>query len=107
MTSSPALTSWVVGRGGKGVSLVRITTGGFSGNNNEDEDENGIVLNGQWANDAASLLAQQWPRGGNISAYREKIIQQSSHNIGVGSSRHCSYELPCSFVLLENNACIG
>lgn len=108
MTSSPALASWVVGRGEKGVSLVRITTRRFRGNEKEDEDENDVVLSGQWANDAASLLAQQWPRGGDIDYYREKIVQHSSNNNNrLGSSTHFSYELPCSLVLLEHNECIG
>jgi hypothetical protein len=52
----------------------------------------------QYIETVASLLQTQWPRGGPIAVYREKILHPSSS---------LDYGLPCSYLLLRNRQCIG
>jgi hypothetical protein len=52
----------------------------------------------QYLETAASLLQTQWPRGGPIAVYREKILHPSTS---------LNYGLPCSYLLFSNQQCIG
>ena len=89
-----------------GLSLVRVTYG----KNNDCQDcrsssprhQEDIDLSTKFVNQAADMLNMQWPSGGPTSTYKEKIIQEGSGN----NSSHF-YALPCSYLLIQNENCIG
>ena len=83
-----------------GLALVRI------GHAVEDESAPTTTkrheLSQEWVEQAANLLLQQWPRGGPIEKYKEKIIETSFH-----PSRTSYYALPCSYLLLHQETVAG
>jgi hypothetical protein len=54
-----------------------------------------------WLEQSTQLLVSQWPRGGSIEAYREKVVHRT-RTPGM-------YDLPCSYLLVdkEQQTCIG
>jgi hypothetical protein len=48
------------------------------------------------------MLHNEWPRGGSEEAYRDKLV----HTAGQGAS-DASYALPCSYVLVVDDECVG
>ena len=76
----------------KAVSLVRIAY-----TNDTDYD-----VATEWVDQAAQILNEQWPRGGPINAYKEKIVQDFNND------QNKFYGLPCSYLLIEyEKTCIG
>ena len=76
----------------KAVSLVRIAY-------TNDTD---IDVATEWVDQAAQILNEQWPLGGPINAYKEKIVQDFNND------PNKFYGLPCSYLLIENEkTCIG
>jgi hypothetical protein len=83
-----------------GVSLVRV----FYDNIGADHEQPAAVDGGDaktWVGQASKLLSQQWPKGGSVTAYSEKIIHEFNN------SSNNFYGLPCSYVLVEGDNCIG
>lgn len=78
-----------------GVSLVRV----FYDNSEADHEQRGDAET--WVGQASKLLSRQWPKGGPVTAYSKKII----HEFNNGSNNF--YGLPCSYVLVEGDNCIG
>jgi hypothetical protein len=74
---------------GASLELLRL----YSSNPNLDDPS---CL--QYIATASSLLQAQWPRGGPIAVYREKILHPSTS---------LNYGFPCSYLLLRNRRCIG
>jgi hypothetical protein len=103
--SVPAGMSHVLvgGSGENGISLVRII---LSICREEDDNANANANANANVNasvdQAAELLVTQWPRGGPVATYREKII----HPHGSSNSEYY-YGLPCSYLLLKDDVCIG
>jgi hypothetical protein len=97
--SVPAGVSHVLvgGSGEDGLSLVRII---LSICREEDDDAN-TSANAN-VDQAAELLTTQWPRGGPVATYREKIIHPHD-----SSNSENYYGLPCSYLLLKDDVCIG
>jgi hypothetical protein len=97
--SVPAGMSHVLvgGSGEDGISLVRIILSVC-----REEDDNANANINASVDQAAELLVTQWPRGGPVATYREKII----HPHNSSNSEHY-YGLPCSYLLLKDDVCIG
>lgn len=76
------------------VSLVRVCQADQSLTNT---DENDPI---RWVDQASNLLHEQWPRGGPPKAYREKVIHPYSNS-------NQFYGLPCSYILMKDDACVG
>jgi GNAT superfamily N-acetyltransferase len=63
---------------------------------------------------AAQALHRQWPRGGSIADYKTKLIgttttnlEEESHPLPVSTEDSGNIALPCSFLLLRNDAFVG
>lgn len=55
-----------------------------------------------WIEHAVDLLQCQWPRGDSQDEYyQQKVIHESSN----GGLEY--YGLPCSYLLLKNDECVG
>lgn len=50
--------------------------------------------------DSAQILHTEWPRGGTVAAYKEKLVHPLA-----GSAD--AYALPCSYVLVVGGECVG
>eukprot|EP00934_Nitzschia_sp_Nitz4_P007319 Nitzschia sp. Nitz4//scaffold77_size91520//47120//48853//NITZ4_004892-RA/size91520-augustus-gene-0.61-mRNA-1//1//CDS//3329557997//7309//frame0 len=74
----------------KGLSLVRVSQGCKSQTSQE------------WVHQAASLLTGQWPSGGSVEDYTAKVLYP-----GQDSTNLDRYALPCSYIFLQNDTCVG
>lgn len=54
-----------------------------------------------WVEEASNLLSRQWPKGGSVASYSEKIINRSDDGLTK------FYGLPCSYALVKGDTCIG
>ena len=94
------------------VKLVRICQSSPNGDaiardgvNNEEIDQQAE----QWLNQAAQLLHVQWPKGGNLDHYKEKILSDPLPRQQAEDSfdQMIFYGLPSSYLLIYANDCIG
>jgi hypothetical protein len=88
-----SLSFSIVGSGDSGVSLIRVYEADDSLTTVKEDPS-------RWVDQASDLLHQQWPRGGQAATYREKVIHSYS-------SSNQYYGLPCSYVIVKADACIG
>eukprot|EP00980_Cylindrotheca_fusiformis_P019253 scaffold6572_cov106-Cylindrotheca_fusiformis.AAC.5 len=85
----------------KEVCLVRVFHEKFAAIHEQQSATDGGDVN-IWVKEASRLLSEQWPKGGTVAVYSEKIIQETNY----GTSTEL-YALPCSYILVEGNRCIG
>eukprot|EP00041_Stephanoeca_diplocostata_P032399 m.1037006 g.1037006 ORF g.1037006 m.1037006 type:complete len:172 (+) comp24141_c0_seq5:190-705(+) len=55
----------------------------------------------EWLASAAGMLAAEWPRGGSAEKYEETVLVNDD---GV---QHDGYALPCSYLHIVNDSCVG
>lgn len=86
------------------VSLVRICKESVKASDDESSD-----AASKWLHEGAQLLNFQWPKGGSVEAYKEKIINEASlsSRIQPDDSSNTFYALPSSYLLIHQNECIG
>jgi hypothetical protein len=84
--------------GDDGLELLRI----FEADHEEEEEEESEATAEAWVNQGSTLLDQQWPRGASpvVETYRQKIVHSYHGRVEY-------YGLPCSYLLLKDNICIG
>ncbi len=87
------LASVKIGCTDNGLSLVRV----FRADTQSTDD----TKTRAWVEQAVDLLQHQWPRGASQGeSYNDKLIHGYS-------SRVEHYGLPCSYLLLKDDICVG
>ena len=102
VSTSRPLAVRKVGSIGDSIKLVRIVGA------DDREDNTGaesLTVAEEWVGRACQLLEIQWPRQSlvgedQMSSYRSKIVHDSPVDV-------VRYSLPCSYLLVKNDLCVG
>jgi len=92
----PLLFRTIYHRSAEDYDLVRVAALPDGGDRGDDDSAHRASQ--LLARSAAELLHEQWPRGGPISQYQEKVVDSSSCGLTASSL----LALPCSFLLVRS-----